>query len=180
MTMAAFQPGIVAAAILNDIGAQLEPEGLERIYSVMRSPPDYPGWTQAAEGLGRANRALFPNVSNARWLEFAHAVYRERDGRVVGDCDPKFAKAFLDGRGTNPRDERGAADLWKWFGALGAVPALVLRGENSELLSGKTVARMALAKLDLMTATVKDRGHVPFLDEPEAVAAIDAFLAGIP
>jgi hypothetical protein len=24
---------------------------------------------------------------------------------------------------------------------------------------------------------VRDRGHVPFLDEPEAIAALDAFLA---
>ena len=119
-------------------------------------------------------------MSRERWLERAHAVYRETDGRVVGDYDPQFPKAFLEARGTNPRDDKGAADLWKWFRALHSVPTLVLRGENSELLSEKTVAEMALAKPDLFTATVKDRGHVPFLDEPEAIAAIDAFLAGLP
>jgi pimeloyl-ACP methyl ester carboxylesterase len=180
MTMAAFKPGIVSAAILNDMGAQLEPKGLERIYGAMRAPPDYSGWTEAAEGLHRANAVRFPGVSDARWLEFAHALYREKDGRVVGDYDPNFPKAILDGRGTNPRDEKGAADLWKWFGALKAVPALVLRGGNSELLSEQTVAEMSLAKPDLVTVTVKDRGHVPFLDEPEAVAAIDSFLARLP
>jgi pimeloyl-ACP methyl ester carboxylesterase len=180
MTMASWKPGTLAAAILNDMGAQLEPEGLERIYGIMRSPPDYSGWAEAVEGLKRANVALFPNVSDARWAEFAHALYREKNGRIVGDYDPKFPKAILDGRGTNPRDEKGAADLWKWFGALRSVPTLVLRGGNSELLSEKTVAEMALAKPDLMTVTVKDRGHVPFLDESEAVAGIDAFLAGVP
>jgi pimeloyl-ACP methyl ester carboxylesterase len=178
--MATWKPGIVAAAILNDMGAQLEPEGLERIYSVMRSPPNYSGWAEAVEGLKRANLALFPNVSDARWAEFAHALYREKDGRIVGDYDPNFPKAILDGRGTNPRDEKGAAGLWKWFDSLRSVPTLVLRGGNSELLSEKTVVEMTLAKPDLMTVTVRDRGHVPFLDEPEAVAGIDTFLAGVP
>ena len=55
----------------------------------------------------------------------------------------------------------------------------MLRGENSRLLSGATVAAMQAAKPDLKAVTVKDRGHVPFLDEPESLAAIDEFLARI-
>jgi pimeloyl-ACP methyl ester carboxylesterase len=180
MTMAAFRPGIVAAAILNDMGAQLEPEGLERIYAVMRAPPSHPGWQEATDALKRANAKEFPGVSDARWKEFAHALYRERDGRIVGDYDPKFPQAILDGRGTNPRDEKGAADLWKWFDALTSVPVLVLRGEKSELLSAGTLAAMSRKKPDLAVATIFNRGHVPFLDEPEAVAAIDAFLSRLP
>jgi pimeloyl-ACP methyl ester carboxylesterase len=180
MTMAAWSPGIVAGAILNDMGAQLEAHGLERIYSAMRAPPDYASWPEAAAGLKRINLALFPDVGDARWDEFAHALYRERNGRIVGDYDPAFPKAILDGRGTNPRDEKGSADLWKWFDALAGVPALLLRGANSELLSEKTVEAMRAAKPDLATVTVRNRGHVPFLDEPEAVAAIDTFLAALP
>jgi pimeloyl-ACP methyl ester carboxylesterase len=180
MTMATFKPGTVTGAILNDMGAQLEPEGLERIYAVMRSPPSYAGWDEAADMLKRANADLFPNVPDARWREFSRALYVEREGRVTGDYDPNFPQAILEGRGTNPRDDKGAADLWKWFNALKPVPALVLRGENSRLLSGATVAAMQAAKPDLQAVTVKDRGHVPFLDEPEAVAAIDGFLEAIP
>lgn len=180
MTMAAFRPGIVAGAILNDMGAQLEPEGLERIYSVMRAPPSHKGWADAATALKRANAVEFPDVSDARWMEFARALYRERDGRIVGDYDPKFPQAILDGRGTNPRDQKGAADLWKWFDALTNVPVLMLRGGNSELLSGTTVTAMSRKKPDLIAVMVPNRGHVPFLDEPDAVTAIDAFLAKLP
>lgn len=179
MTMAAAAPDTLAGAILNDMGAQLEAAGLERIYSVLRSPSSYARWEEAASELSRANVALFPNVSDARWLTFAHALYREENGRVVGDYDPKFPAAILDASGTNPRNQAGAADLWKWFAALGDIPALVLRGENSQLLSAETVGAMKAAKPDLAAVTVKDRGHVPFLDEPESVAAIDAFLDGI-
>jgi pimeloyl-ACP methyl ester carboxylesterase len=179
MTMAAFAPAILAGAILNDMGAQLDAAGLERIYRNLRSPPSYTGWDEAAAALKAANEALFPNVSEERWRRFAHALYREGEGRIVGDYDPRFPAAILAGSGTNPRTEAGAANLWKWFGALGPIPALVLRGENSELLSEETVAAMIAAKPDLASTIVKDRGHVPFLDEPEAVAAIDTFLAGL-
>jgi pimeloyl-ACP methyl ester carboxylesterase len=177
--MAAFAPGTVAAAILNDMGALLEVAGLDRIYTVLRSPPSYASWADAVDALKRNNERLFPNVSDDRWRQFAQALYREENGRIVGDYDPKFPRAILEGRGTNPRTDSGAADLWKWFAALNRVPALILRGENSELLSAETVARMKAEKPDLLTVTVKDRGHVPFLDEPEAVTAIDAFLSGI-
>jgi pimeloyl-ACP methyl ester carboxylesterase len=179
MTLAAFKPGILAGAILNDMGAQLEAAGLERIYAVMRSPPSYSGWEEATAGLKSSNAALFPNVSDERWLAFAHALYHEENGRIAGDYDPKFPAAILEGSGTNPRNEAGAADLWKWFGALTAIPTLLLRGENSELLSADTVAAMKSAKPDLVAVSVRDRGHVPFLDEPESVAAIDAFLERI-
>ena len=33
---------------------------------------------------------------------------------------------------------------------------------------------------DLITATVPDRAHVPFLDEPESLAALAAFLQALP
>jgi pimeloyl-ACP methyl ester carboxylesterase len=176
MTLAAFKPGLLAGAILNDMGAQLEAAGLERIYTGLRSPPSYSGWEEAAWALKHSNAALFRNLSDERWLAFAHALYREENGRIAGDYDPKFPAAILEGSGTNPRNEAGAADLWKWFGALTAIPTLLLRGENSELLSVETVAAMKSAKPDLLAVSVRDRGHVPFLDEPESVAAIDAFL----
>lgn len=180
MTLATAKPGLLAGAILNDIGAQVEPEGLERIYEVMRSPPSYSDWEDAVAGLKRFSESRFPNVPDSRWLEFAHALYREDAGRIVGDYDPKFPQAILDGRGTNPRNAAGAANLWKWFAALATLPTLVLRGENSDLLSEATVLAMRAAKPDLVSVTVKDRAHVPFLDESEAVAAIDGFLERIP
>ncbi len=128
MTMAASAPATLAGAILNDMGAQLEATGLERIYTVLRSPPSYDGWDEASAALKAANAALFPNVNDERWATLAQALYREESGRVVGDYDPKFPAAILEGSGTNPRNAVGAADLWKWFAALSGIPALVLRG----------------------------------------------------
>jgi pimeloyl-ACP methyl ester carboxylesterase len=54
---------------------------------------------------------------------------------------------------------------------------LVIRGGLSDLLSAATVARMAREKQDLWHITVANRGHTPLLNEPECLAAIDAFVA---
>jgi pimeloyl-ACP methyl ester carboxylesterase len=56
------------------------------------------------------------------------------------------------------------------------LPFALLRGEGSDLLSAETVSRMADAVPDLVTTTVTARGHVPFLDEPESIAAIQHWL----
>ena len=50
------------------------------------------------------------------------------------------------------------------------------RGANSDLLSPQTTAQMRARRPDMTFAEVPDRGHVPFLDEPEALHAIAAWL----
>jgi len=57
------------------------------------------------------------------------------------------------------------------------VPTLAIRGETSDILSAATFERMQREKPDLERLTVPNRGHVPLLDEPECLAAIDRFLA---
>jgi len=69
-----------------------------------------------------------------------------------------------------------APDLWQMFDALHDLPLAAIRGANSDLLSPETFARMQARHPGLIAATVPDRGHVPFLDEPEALAVIRAVL----
>jgi pimeloyl-ACP methyl ester carboxylesterase len=57
------------------------------------------------------------------------------------------------------------------------VPILVIRGALSDILSVATVARMQREKPDIEHITVANRGHTPLLNEPECLAAIDAFVA---
>jgi pimeloyl-ACP methyl ester carboxylesterase len=53
----------------------------------------------------------------------------------------------------------------------------VLRGAHSDLLSEATVAEMARRHPGLIMRTIPQRGHVPFLDEPESLPAIEEWLA---
>ena len=56
------------------------------------------------------------------------------------------------------------------------IPAMVLHGENSDILTMDIVERMLDKKPDLEHVLVPGVGHVPLLDEPAAEQAIDAFL----
>ncbi|RME68500.1 MAG: alpha/beta hydrolase, partial [Alphaproteobacteria bacterium] len=60
------------------------------------------------------------------------------------------------------------------------LPTLVVRGETSDILSAATLQAMQQRYPAMQTVTVPGIGHAPFLDEPPAREAIDAFLADIP
>jgi pimeloyl-ACP methyl ester carboxylesterase len=70
-------------------------------------------------------------------------------------------------------------DMWPLFKTLGREPLLVVRGAKSDLLSAETAAKMQAAAPGMQLAVIAGVGHAPELNEPEAVAAIDAFLATI-
>jgi hypothetical protein len=56
---------------------------------------------------------------------------------------------------------------------------LAIRGALSDILSGATFAKMKAENPELVQLEVAQRGHAPLLDEPQCIAAIDAFLARV-
>ncbi len=172
MLMAAFSPTVLHGAILNDVGPEIEPRGLLRLKGYIGQIPEPKSWGDAAHMLRQTNKG-FENLSDAEWSAWARRTYCSVNGMPVADYDPNLTKTLpshediMEGR---------LASLWPQFKALSRHPVLVLRGEHSDLLTPETVEKMREIKPDLMTETVPDRGHVPFLDEPTSEAAIDEFL----
>ena len=66
------------------------------------------------------------------------------------------------------------------FNALEGLPLALIRGANSELLTRETADEMARRRPDMLHTDVPDRGHVPFLDEPEALAIIHQWIGQLP
>ena len=56
-------------------------------------------------------------------------------------------------------------------------PVLIVRGAVSDILDEEILAEMAKRKPNMRKEIVLGRGHCPSLSEPEAVSALDAFLA---
>jgi pimeloyl-ACP methyl ester carboxylesterase len=111
--------------------------------------------------------AAFPGLPDTRWEVLARRWFREVPGGSIGLCyDPRLRDA-VEAVSAQP-----AANLWPLFDRLDGVPVAVVRGANSDLLTAETVAAMRARRPDLIVAEVPDRGHVPFLDEPEALAAL--------
>jgi pimeloyl-ACP methyl ester carboxylesterase len=171
MAMAALQPGRIAGVVLNDAGPEVDPVGVRRIAGYAGKLPPVTSWAEAAAQARSVYGAALPGLNDQQWLDFARQGYRENpQGVPVPDVDPRVADAFK----TMPT---APPDMWPLYAQSRAVPMLVIRGALSDLLSAATVARMAREKPDLQRLSVANRGHTPLLNEPECLAAIDAFLA---
>jgi pimeloyl-ACP methyl ester carboxylesterase len=173
MMLAAAAPERLAGVLLNDIGPELPREGLERIRSYLGVAPAARSHEEAAHALEAVLGAAFPGLPPAKWLECARRWFDATPDGLALNYDPRLREPFEAGMA------QPAADMWPLFDALAPVPVAVVRGAHSDLLTRETVAAMQARRPDLIVAEVPDRGHVPFLDEPEALAALDALVARV-
>jgi pimeloyl-ACP methyl ester carboxylesterase len=171
LLIAGFAPQMIAGAILNDIGPEIDPAGLKRIQGYVGKPvPPAPNWEIAAQMMMMVGAAAFPGRDLAFWTDFAKRCCVETADGIIFDYDPAIALI------ANANPNATAPTLWEQFAALSPIPTAVIRGALSDLLSADIVARMKEAKPDLVTAQVSGAGHAPMLDEPEALEAINAIV----
>ena len=174
MLLASTHRGLLAGAVLNDVGPAVEAAGLARIRGYVGRGGNWPTWMHAARDVAELNAAHYPGYEIADWLRMAKQLCRlTNSGRIVWDYDARIAEPFR-----LPNAEAGV-DLWPAFDAIGDVPALSLRGALSDILSVPTQKAMAKRLPSLRTVQVPKVGHAPTLDEPAAARAIDGLLAEI-
>ena len=172
MLLAVTQPGLVGRLVLNDIGPEVDLQGLERIRGYAGKSAPVGSWEEAVAQVRSTYGTAWPDLSDARWEKIARLSYRANaQGLPEEDADPRIAEPLRNTSSATP-------DLWPLWGALAPLPILVIRGARSDILSAATLERMQREKPSgLKVLTVANRGHAPLLDEPECLAAIDEFLA---
>jgi pimeloyl-ACP methyl ester carboxylesterase len=171
MVLAVMQPQLIARIVLNDVGPEIDREGLERIRGYAGKAPPVRSWADAVATVRGIYGPAWPGLSDERWDRIARLSYRANaQGLPEADADPLIAEPLKDTASAAP-------NLWPLWGALARVPVLALRGAQSDILSAATFERMQREKPDLRALTIADRGHAPMLDEPQCIAAIDEFLA---
>lgn len=161
----------LAGVCLNDIGPEIAPVGLEVIRSYVGIPPKETTLAEAA-AMRAALQPGFVGVPESRWAEEVAHHYVETGNGLALRYDPRLREPVL------AAADGPAPDLWPAFDALTGLPLALIRGENSNILSRETAAEMRRRRPDMIFAEVPGRGHVPFLDEPEALAAIGAWREG--
>ncbi len=171
MLLAPHRPELIRGAVLNDIGPVLERAGLERIRGYVGKLPQPRSWDEAVASLKRIAGRDFTALDEAGWLHYARLTFREEDGRFAPVYDPALMHNVA------AMDLDDIPTLWPQFEALGGVPVLVVRGENSDLLSVATAAEMRRRHPDCRLLSVPGQGHAPFLTDPPTVAAIRDFVA---
>ena len=174
MLLSATRPGVIRAAILNDIGPIIEQKGMARIRGYVGKLPTPSSYVDAADMFRTMMSAQFTALSPADWETYARLTFEEKNGRLIARYDTNLMKPLesLD-------IEQPLPVLWPQFDGLRNVPLLVLRGENSDLLSQATLDEMAKRHPDCETFIVPGQGHAPLLLEDASIARIAQFIAKV-
>lgn len=169
LMLAATHADRVIGVCLNDVGPVIETAGLDVIDDFIGRNPKTKTFEEYAKA--RAATAIgFEDVPMSRWIEEVERTHKMTEDGMVIDYDPALRESF------RAAIEAETANLWPLFDALAGKPVASVHGAGSDLLSDATVAEMQKRRPDMIYGRVPGRGHVPFLDEPEALAAVQSWL----
>lgn len=169
------KPDLLGAVVLNDIGPAIGLEGLRQIQTYLGKARPVSSMEEAAAELEKIHGINFPALAKNDWVEMAHALYSVRNGVFAVDFDPAIAEQM---RNVDLSVE--GPTLWPQFALLGLVPAMVIRGQTSLLLTPKTLSEMQSALPDLQSLEVPGQGHAPILHHQDVFPALQLFLKQCP
>jgi pimeloyl-ACP methyl ester carboxylesterase len=177
MTLAARRLDLIAGAVLNDVGPVLSVRGLQRIAGYAGRCNAVGSWDEAADYLRDINACAFPANSSEEWSKWARRAFEPKDdGQLALRYDPNIANALQSGK-LRPTSLAARMAFRKLARRR---PTLLVRGALSDLVEQEQADWMRKAAPELHYAEVPDIGHAPMLTEPEALAAIRAFLSKLP
>jgi pimeloyl-ACP methyl ester carboxylesterase len=174
MALSAFALDRISGVFFNDIGPVMEKTYTDRILDHLGRNPVWPNLEAAATGIAEFFFPAFSNVPPAQWRRAVGRWWIEGPEGLTINYDPKLRTAFEAAMALPP------VDAWPMFDRLSTLPFATLRAANSGLISKDSFAEMKRRSPAMLAAEVPDRGHVPFLDEPESLALFDAFVSRLP
>ncbi|NVO57088.1 alpha/beta hydrolase [Rhodobacteraceae bacterium B1Z28] len=167
MALAASHPERLSGVILNDVGPVIEPAGIAKIMTYVGVQPASKTFDEAAQALKHLMEPQFPGVPFKVWRQQAEFQFDEQADGLTLRYDPALRTALIEQAAAG-----SALDLWEFFEALRGIPTGAIRGATSDLLSADTLAEMLDRHPKLISTEVPDRGHVPFLNEPQSLDVI--------
>lgn len=163
--------GRIRSLVLNDMAPEIASAAVERIKAYAGQPPAFATLPEL-EAFFRAAYAPFGALTDAQWRHLAETSARRLpDGRLTPHYDPGITRQFF-----QPPEEY---ELWPHYDAL-AVPTLMLRGAQSDLIERVTLERMrerGPGRLGLLQVhEIEGCGHAPALNVPAQMDLVAQFL----
>ena len=168
MMMASLPNSPVRKLVLNDVGALIPRAALERIGQYVGKEPAFASFAE----MEAAVRSVSPfgELTDEQWHHLTvHGAKQDAEGQWRFRYDPGIAKNF---HAAPPRD----IDLAPIWNAIPG-PALVIRGDSSDLLRADTLDAMS-RRPHTQTLVVPRCGHAPMLMDDFQAGAIRRFLLG--
>ena len=169
-----FEPALksrIRSLVLNDNAPELAAPALARIKAYAGQPPAFATVTEL-EAFFRAAYQPYGLLTDAQWRRLTETSTRRLpDGRVTPHYDPAIIGQFTH----HPDDYL----IWHHYDAL-ALPVLLLRGAESDLVLPEVVARMQGrgpgARGQLRVVEVPGCGHAPALNVPAQLDEVTRFI----
>jgi pimeloyl-ACP methyl ester carboxylesterase len=171
MLLGAAHPTAIAGIVLHDIGPVVEPKGVARIKGYLGKLPQPRSFEEGADILRRVMGAQFPKLTADQWLATARRAWQMKDGALVPTYDVGLTRTLA-----SIDLERPIPPLWNEFDTLAAMPMLVIRGGNSDILSSETVAAMRARREQMDVIEVADQGHTPLLEGEDLLRGVIRFV----
>lgn len=172
--LAGMRPTALKGIVLNDIGPVIDGSGLMQIRSYLQHAPRPKTWNEAVEAQKKIMGKSFPALSDEDWLFEADSRYTQKDGKISADYDPRLANTM---KTLNAGDRLPTA--WPQFMGLSHLPTLVIRGENSSILSKQTLEKMNEVHPNMQHIEVEGQGHAPMLHTSGLDVSIAEFCAKV-
>jgi non-heme chloroperoxidase len=173
LVFAGRRPQALAALVLVDVVIKFEPTGVDRIRDFMNGNPD--GFASLQE-VSDAIAAYNPHRPQPRSVDGLHKNLRQgEDGRWRWHWDPVFASNEAEVLRRNESERLGAAAAENV-----TVPALLVRGMQSDVVSEAGLEDMRTRMPTAETVEVGEAGHMVAGDDNDVFAgALEGFLAAV-
>lgn len=166
MLVANQSPATIHRLVLNDIGCFVPASSLKRIVEY-GGEATYPTFPQAEEALKTRTQGFA--VPAADWPRFAQHSIMQTDRGFRLAYDPAIISALAN---IDIKD----VDLWPLWEALKPIPLLLVRGEQSDLLTEETAQKMQATHPQLTRYNVAAAGHAPALMSETEIDVVLGFM----
>jgi pimeloyl-ACP methyl ester carboxylesterase len=175
MVLASLDGTPIRKLVLNDIGPVLDPAAMARIGEYIGQDVRFPSFEEGAAFVREVSLSFGPHTDD-EWRKLAADVLRQApDGSWVRHYDLALAQPF---RAMTPEAAKGfEAALWDAYDRIGC-PTLLVRGEESDLLSHETARQMAARGPRPKLVEVPGVGHAPTFVRDDQIAIAREFLIG--
>jgi pimeloyl-ACP methyl ester carboxylesterase len=169
MMIASSQPALVQRMVLNDVGSVVSAEGLKRILGYVGTSNVFADKESAMQHL-RTIMKPFGIHSEPQWQHmFAISFTALPDGTYTFAYDPAISQPFKEAASTEK--ELQDIDLSMFWNAV-QCPVLILRGEDSDILSAETAQSMCKRAIATDYIEIEGAGHAPALMDDYQVSTV--------
>ncbi len=180
MSLAALPDSVIDRLVLNDVGAVLSGQALQRIAQYVGQHIEFDSHEQGTAVLRKLYAGFGPHTQ-AQWAQILSAslVPIKGSAKYRVHYDPAIAAPFRAAYAPSEPNEQSSAqdlELWTLYDAI-TCPTLLIRGQQSDLVSFEVFREMQQRGPRAQGVEIAGVGHAPTLMHDDQIAVIEKFFS---